>query len=65
MAAAQTPNSKPRPYRRYYGPRRIVAVSLHLDSWTAVQALMRAHGLSASGAVHHLVRIACGLEALN
>lgn len=58
-------DSTPRPYRRYYGPRRIVAVSLHLDSWTAVQALMRAHGLSASGAVHHLVRIACGLEALN
>jgi hypothetical protein len=62
---AQSPESKPRPYRRYYGPRRIVAVSLHLDAWTAVQATMRAHGLSASGAVHHLVRSACGLEALN
>jgi hypothetical protein len=61
----QPPDSKPHPYRRYCGPRQIVAVSLHLDAWTAVQATMRAHGLSASGAVHHLVRSACGLEALN
>jgi hypothetical protein len=37
---------------------------LRPDAWEAVRQLMRSQNLSASGAVHHLVRIAAHLDPL-
>jgi hypothetical protein len=39
--------------------------SLKLDAWQAVEELMDREQLSASGAVHHMVRIAAGLPPLS
>jgi len=39
-------------------------VCLRQDAFEAVQAVMAAHGLSKSGAVHHLVRLGAGLKSL-
>jgi hypothetical protein len=37
---------------------------LRMDADEAVRAVMREHNLSASGAVHHLVRLGAGLPPL-
>jgi hypothetical protein len=37
---------------------------LRMDADEAVRRVMREHNLSASGAVHHLVRIGAGLDPL-
>ena len=41
-----------------------VATVLHPDAAIAVRQVMAEHCLTASGAVHHLVRIAAGLPSL-
>ena len=65
----QPQSSKPeqaKPYGR--APRRPsgwhVQTVLRDDSTAAVRQLMREHNLSASGAVHHLVRLGAGLDPL-
>lgn len=39
-------------------------VCLRQDALDAVVAVMNAHGLSKSGAIHHLVRLGAGLKSL-
>jgi hypothetical protein len=58
---------RPRAYGRYKGTaqNRSVMTSLKPDAWQAVEELMTREHLSASGAVHHLVRLAAGLPPLN
>jgi len=60
-------SDRPRPYGRTAGTaqNRSVMTSLKPDAWEAVAACMATHSLSASGAVHHLVRIAAGLPPLH
>jgi len=65
----QAPDSEPRPPRPYGRPQRsggslVVMVSLRSDAAAAVLALVKRHGLSRSGAVHHLVRLGAGLDPL-
>jgi hypothetical protein len=66
MATTQTlnPELKTRRYQRWVGPRHYVSSALHQDAYDALRVFMRREGLSASGAVHHLVRIGLGLEAI-
>lgn len=42
-----------------------VVTTLHQDAYLAVRETMRRLGISKSGAVHHLVRLAAGLKPLN
>ena len=62
--ADQTP--KPRGYGRAprRPPGRYVMTTLRPDAYQAVVDAMAAHNLSASGAVHHLVRLGAGLPPL-
>ena len=59
--------AKPKPYGRQPGRQRYgnhLMVCLRLDALEAVQAVMATHGLSKSGAIHHLVRLGAGLKPL-
>lgn len=61
------PEPRPKPYGR--APRRrqagrYVMTVLRMDADEAVRAVMKQHNLSASGAVHHLVRLGAGLPPL-
>lgn len=61
------PEPRPRPYGRAQRQRqagRCVMTFLRMDADEAVRAVMRQHNLSASGAVHHLVRLGAGLPPL-
>ena len=53
---------------RAYGLRkagkRTVVASVHRDVNDALEAFRRQHGLTRSGAAHHLLRQALGLEPL-
>lgn len=67
----QPQNPKPEPRPKPYGraPRRrqagrYVMTVLRMDADEAVRAVMKQHNLSASGAVHHLVRLGAGLDPL-
>ena len=42
-----------------------VVCTLHPDAYEAVRETMRRLGISKSGAVHHLVRLAAGLQPLD
>jgi len=57
---------RPQPYGRR--PRRppghYVMTVLQLDAHQAVMNVMATYNLSASGAVHHLVRLGAGLDPL-
>ena len=44
---------------------QIIVTTLHPDAYEAVREVMRRLGISKSGAVHHLVRLAAGLKPLN
>jgi len=41
-----------------------VVVTLRPDAAEVVQALVQSHGLSRSGAAHHLIRLGAGLPPL-
>lgn len=60
--------SDPAAPARRYGSRRagrhVVMTHLHSDCHAALQAFMERHQLSASGAVHHLLRRQFGLPFL-
>jgi 3-methyladenine DNA glycosylase/8-oxoguanine DNA glycosylase len=58
---------RPRAYGRYKATaqNRSVMTCLKPDAWEAVAEVMATQQLSASGAVHHLVRLAAGLPPLN
>lgn len=58
---------RPRAYGRHKATaqNRSVMTCLKLDAWQVVEELMTREQLSASGAVHHLVRIAAGLPPLH
>ena len=65
----QTPKPEPRPKPYGRAPRRrqagrYVMTVLRMDADEAVRAVMKQHNLSASGAVHHLVRLGAGLDPL-
>ena len=45
-------------------PSTHLMVCLHQDALEAVMAAMAAHGLTRSGAIHHLVRLGAGLKPL-
>lgn len=67
--ANQAPKpEKPVPYGRRRTepaqPGMTVVVALAADAAAAVQQLIDDHGLSRSGAVHHLVRLGAGLAPL-
>lgn len=59
--------TRPQPYGRpaRQQPSHHVMTVLRPDAWAAVQRVMAQHGLSRSGAIHHLVRLAAGLPPLN
>ena len=68
---AQTPDpdsdKRSRPYGRPPARQRSgrhLMVCLRQDALDAVVAVMNAHGLSKSGAIHHLVRLGAGLKSL-
>ena len=58
-------------FRAYGRPQRrteaseVIMTTLHPDAYQAVRETMRRLGISKSGAVHHLVRLAAGLKPLN
>ena len=61
------PEPRPKPYGRALRRRqagRYVMTVLRMDADEAVRLVMREHNLSASGAVHHLVRLGAGLDPL-
>ena len=60
------PASDPaRPYGRGgKAPPLVVSVHLAADAAAVVRQVMARHHLSASGAVHHLVRLGAGLNSL-
>ena len=61
------PEPSPKPYGRVPRRRqagRYVMTVLRMDADDAVRAVMKQHNLSASGAVHHLVRLGAGLPPL-
>jgi len=60
-ATSPTPYGRPRRQQR---PSSYVMTALRDDAMEAVSAVMLAHGLSRSGAVHHLVRLGAGLPPL-
>jgi len=65
----QSSKSEPRPKPYGRAPRRrqagrYVMTVLRMDADEAVRAVMKQHNLSASGAVHHLVRLGAGLDPL-
>ena len=63
--ADKTQAPKPRSYGRGgRPPGRYVMTTLRPDAYQAVVAAMAKHNLSASGAVHHLVRLGAGLPPL-
>jgi hypothetical protein len=43
----------------------VIMTTLHPDAYEAVTETMRRLGISKSGAVHHLVRLAAGLKPLD
>jgi hypothetical protein len=43
----------------------VVVVTLRPDAAAAVMALVQSHGLSRSGAAHHLIRLGAGLPPLS
>ena len=55
-----------RPYGRpaKKRPSTHLMVCLHQDALEAVISAMAAHGLTKSGAIHHLVRLGAGLKPL-
>ncbi len=61
-----TEKSGVRPYGRpaKKRPSTHLMVCLHQDALEAVIAAMAAHGLTKSGAIHHLVRLGAGLKPL-
>lgn len=60
--------------RTFYGHRmhdssqapraQYLTAAVHLDVWVVIQRLRQEHGLSISGAAHHLMRIGAGLKPL-
>ena len=60
---ATRPTPYGRPQRRQQ-PSSYVMTALRDDAMEAVQTVMTTHGLSRSGAVHHLVRLGAGLPPL-
>lgn len=78
--AEKAPKSKPRRpslpapvgyIRRVYGQQQeqaqgtvVVTVTLRPDTAVAVLDLVERHGLSRSGAAHHLIRLGAGLPPL-
>jgi hypothetical protein len=58
---------KPNTSRRY-APNKpggiTVGAHLHRDAADAVHSFAARHGITRSGAIHHLVRIALGLDPL-
>ncbi|QNI63557.1 hypothetical protein [Synechococcus sp. A15-44] len=60
----------PRPHRRYgeqprsQAGRHFIQTQVRTDVYLRVRELMEAHNLSASGAVHHLLRERLGLPPL-
>jgi hypothetical protein len=67
-APASTPTTYGRPvYGRRQKPAKssvIVVVTLRQDAAAAVLDLVTRHGLSRSGAAHHLIRLGAGLSPL-
>lgn len=71
---SRAPNPEPittepsgvRPYGRpaKKRPSTHLMVCLHQDALEAVISAMAAHGLTKSGAIHHLVRLGAGLKPL-
>ena len=63
-------NQRPRPRRRYgqqprsLAGRHVIATQVRSDVYRCIRALMEARNLSASGAVHHLLREHLGLTPL-
>jgi len=67
--------AEPRPRRIAYGHRQheqprapdgghYLQSKVRSDVWQALQQLRQQHGLSISGAAHHLMRLGAGLEPL-
>ena len=60
---AESEPKRPQAYRQpRQRPGNHLMVCLRPDSLAAVQAVMAAHGLTKSGAIHHLVRLGAGLK---
>lgn len=59
-----SPSGKSYRQQRQESDRFYAMTCLRPDAWLAVTRVMDQYEISASGAVHHLVRIAAGLEPL-
>lgn len=55
----------PDPYRRRPAGTTTVAASIHGDCAAELRAFFAKHELTTSGGVHHLLRVALGLEPLS
>lgn len=55
---------EPREYRRTPADCVTVAASIHADCAAELRAFRARHNLTTSGAVHHLLREALGLDPL-
>ena len=62
---AETSGTRYRQRQRRRAKSSYVMTCLADDAWLAVQKVMEANGYSASGAVHHLVRLGARLKPLN
>jgi hypothetical protein len=53
-----------RMHQRESSQRHYLQSCVRPDVWAAIQELTEAHGLSISGAAHHLMRLGAGLQPL-
>lgn len=53
-----------RMHQRTRAERHYLQACIRSDVWAVVQSLVKEHGLSISGAAHHLMRLGAGLPPL-
>lgn len=62
--AMPKPSTTPNPYGTRRAGRHVVMTTIHTDCYLQLRQFMDAHNLSASGAVHHLLRERFNLQPL-
>lgn len=57
-------STSPKPYGTRRAGRHVVMTTIHSDCYLALRSFMDTHNLTASGAVHHLLRERFNLQPL-